>query len=394
MDVLTKIREEQLENTISGPVQTPGEALSDSPTSLEEGMVFETTGSTGSPKQIPCRNTDHVIGSMVEAFSLAGIEDDVILNLGAPLPHISAWGFRQAIDRLGGRSANQHFRDYQAVIEDGSASEVTTLIAAPSIARAIGGRIAEEYGPPTEVFPNLDRILGGADLVTAARRDVLHDLWGVETIRETYATTEFNAIATTVDETREKIPLLHRFVLEIIPDEHPDEIVDIREVTEETRGSILITAPDREAVDFTRYRIGDKVAVEPGDEIPRITVLGREDDSINLSGVFLYPAQIHEAVRETFGSGADWVARVSEREYPAVDFYIVDGKPRDADQFRARLFEQNSPVEQAYHDVGVIEYLDVHHVDTREEVPGLSSEGGMKQRNVVFDDSYTGEIAE
>lgn len=394
MDVLTKITEEQLENTVQGPVQTPEEALADAPADIEDGMLFETSGSTGSPKQVPCRNTDHVVESMAEAFSLAGLEDDVILSLGAPLPHISAWGFRQAIDRLGGRSANDHFRDYQTVIEDGAASEVTAVITAPSVGQAIGNQIEREYGPVSEVFPNLERIIGGADLVTEARRETLRDIWDVELVRETYATTEFNALAATVDDTRTQVPLLHRFILEIIPDDDSDDIVDIREVTEKRRGSVLVSAPGREAVDFTRYRIGDKIAVHPTDDIPRITVLGRADDSINLSGILVYPAQIHEAVGETFGRGTDWVARVSEREYPAVDFHIIGGERVTPERFREHLFERNKAVEQAYHEVGVIECLDVHYADSREEIPGVSSDGGMKTQHVVFDDSYQGGIRE
>lgn len=386
MDVYTKIRDEQLENTVTGPVQSPEDTLADVRTDVEDGMVFETSGSTGSPKQIPCRNTDDVIESLQDALCLVDVdEDDVFLNFGAPLPHISGWGLRKAMARIGGESANRHFREYETTIEDGMASEVTALITAPSVGRSIGAQIAETYGPPADVFPNLDLIVAGADLMTEAKRAALRDVWGAERIREIYATTEFYALAIAVDETRAMVPMLNRYVLEIIPDDAPDDIVDIREVTEETRGSILITAPDREAVDFTRYRIGDKITVHPTDDIPRITILGREDDSINLSGVLLYPAQIHEAVRETYGFEADWVARVSEQEYPAVDFHIIGGGPADPEQFRANLFQRNSAVKQAYREVGVIEYLDVHRAESREEIPGLSSADGMKKHHVVFE---------
>ncbi|MGM0591751.1 MAG: AMP-binding protein [Halobacteriota archaeon] len=393
MDVLKKIREEQLENAIHEPVQTPEEALADAPSDLQDGMVFETSGSTGSPKQIPCRNTDDVIESIRDALCLVDVDDDdVFLNLCAPLQHISSWGFRKAIERIGGESANRHFRDYETVIEDGVASEVTGLITAPNVGRAIGAEIAEAYGPPAEVFPNLELVVTGADLVTAARRAALRDVWGAERIREIYATTEFYALAIAVDETRAMVPMLNRYVLEIIPEDDPNEIVDVREVTEETRGSILISAPARTAVDFTRYRIGDTVAVHPGEDLPRITVLGREDDSINLSGALLYPAQIHEAVRETFGLEADWVARVSKQDYPAIDFHIIGGERGAAEEFRTNLFERNSPVKQAYNDVGVIEYLDVHYADGRAEIPGASVSEGMKTQHVVFDDSYTEDV--
>lgn len=388
MDLLTKIRENQIENTLNAPVQTPEEVLASVPDEVEGGMVFETSGRSGSPKRIPCTTLEHVLGLAEDALRLAGFEGDVALDLGAPLPHPTGWGLREVMPRLGGRAVNEHFNDFGTVIEDGSSSEVTALFGVPNVARAIGEAIAEDYGPPAEIFPNLESIGVAGDFLTPDRRETLLDLWGATTVREMYGAAEVLAVAGAVDDTRRLVPFLHKLVLEIIPNDDPDSIVDIRDVTEERRGSLLITDPAREAIDLTRYRIGDTVSVHPTGELPRITVLGREDDCINLSGALLYPSQIHETVGDTFGAGTDWVAKVSEHDYPSLDFYIVNGDG-DGDRFLETLLERNGPVREAYNDVGVIESLDVHHVSSRDAIPNASIEGGIKAQHVVFDDSYT-----
>jgi len=390
MDLLTRIREEQLENTLAGPV-TSDEVFEGAPEEIEGGMVFETSGRSGEPKRIPYADVEHVLGPISESLRLAGFSGHVALNLGAPLPHPTGWGLREAMERLGGRAANDHFRDVGTALEDGSPGEVTAVFGVPSVAEAVGREIAADHGPPSDLFPNVERIATAGDLLTENRRDTLRELWGADVIREIYGASEFMSIGAAVDDTRRLVPFVHRFVLEIVPDDDPDEIVDVRDVEGERRGSLLLSDPAREPVDLARYRIGDKVAVHEADGddgLPRLTVLGREDDSINLAGALLYPAQIHGAVREAFGPGVDWVVKASDREHPKLDFYIVGGDG-DSEAFLDALFERNVPVREAYRDVGVVERIDVHYPGSREEIPGLTVEEGIKSQHVVFDDSYT-----
>jgi phenylacetate-coenzyme A ligase PaaK-like adenylate-forming protein len=387
MDLLTRIRREQLENGLGGAPRTSEEVLASADYDVGDGMVFETSGRSGEAKRIPCAKPDHVLGLIEDALVLAGFEGDVAINLGAPLPHPTGWGFREAMERVGGRAVNDHFKDFQTVLEDGSPAEVTAIFGVPNVVRAVGEELAEAHGPPAELFPNVERIGTAGDLLTSNRREAIRELWGAAETREMYGTSEFMAVAGADDGTRQLVPFLHRFVLEIVPEDDPDSIVDIRDVDERRRGSLLITDPARTAVDLTRYQINDRVAVHPTGDVPRITFLGREDDSINLSGALLYPAQIHESIHETYGPDADWVAVVSDHGYPAVDFYVV-GSDGDPDRFVETLLERNGPVREAYRDVGVVDSLEVHQVDSRADVPGVSPEGGIKGQNVVFDDSY------
>jgi len=381
--MLSRIRDNQLENSIDAPIKTSEDVFAETPEELAEGIIFQTSGSTGEPKRVPYKNPEDAASTMGTLFRLTGLENEVALNLGAPRPHPTSWVFDAGMERVGGRTVNQNFTDYATVLEEGSPEEVTALITAPNPGIAIGQEIATEYGSPAELFPNLETIVAGGDLVTAARREKLCDVWGADAVREAYGTTECITLASDIDGTRKLVPHLHRFIIEIIPDDNPDEILDIREVSEPTRGSILITDPRREAVDLTRYKIGDKIEVTPTDDLPRITVLGREDNSLNLSGALLYPADIHDAVSETFGPDADWVIKAIEEEFPAVEFYIVGGDG-DEDAFLDSLFERNGAVKEAYHDVGAIEALNVRAVDTFEDVLRVVSDQRMKSQQMVF----------
>ncbi|QZA88033.1 AMP-binding protein [Salinarchaeum sp. IM2453] len=390
MDILTEIQENQLENTVNGPVQTSEDIFGDLPDDLDDGVVFETSGTTGDPTPVPHTNVDHAIESVVDVYRLVGLdENDSILNFGAPEPHISGWGVNKAIERYGCRSVNNHFEDYHQVFENEAAHEVTTLFTVPKIAEAVGEKIAAKRESPSELFPDLELIICGGQIVTQKSKERLKELWGADRVRDIYATTEVGIIASTNDDTRQSVPFLHRYILEIIPDDSSDEIIDIRNVSEKREGSLLITAPDREAADITRYRIGDKVAVHPRDGIPRISHLGREDNSIDISGALLYPAQLHVAVKNAYGTDADWVVRVSHEDYPALDVYVIDGDAQSNPEFRSQLYDQNDAIKLVYEEIGSLERLDIHHVDSREDIPGLSPDSGIKKEHVLFDDSYT-----
>jgi phenylacetate-coenzyme A ligase PaaK-like adenylate-forming protein len=194
--------------------------------------------------------------------------------------------------------------------------------------------------------------------------------------------------------------MLDKLVFEIIPDDDETETpVDIRKLTRQRTGSLLVSDPHREAFPFTRYRIGDIVTVLPeGNEIPRLRVLGREDDTINLGGAPLYEQQLQAAIEETYGTAIDdWTAVISRPEMkPAVDIYVVGGEPADESTFRTNLLAQSPPLKEAFGEVGegVIEYIRVHR-DRVDSVPNAVDDvdtdeinRDLKTNRIVFEDSY------
>lgn len=147
---------------------------------------------------------------------------------------------------------------------------------------------------------------------------------------------------------------------------------------------------------FTRYRIGDIVTVIPG-EIPRLNVMGREDDTINLGGAPLYEQQIHAAVIDTYGTNVDdWTAVVSRPDIkPAVDIYVVDERDgASKQQFRETLFEYSPPVREAYEEVGagIIDHIQVHETSSLDVITTQFDSNDLdrdvKANRIIFDDSY------
>jgi phenylacetate-coenzyme A ligase PaaK-like adenylate-forming protein len=371
----------------------------DAPT--DETLVFETSGTNGEPKRIPYAYSQLPAQKRHEAqaFELAGLRpDDVVMTLAAPLNGISGWASRSGSRELGAEVLNRSFKDYTHIIEWQEAAEVTALFATPLVAQSIGEEIAAEYGPPRELFPNLRLGCLFGDHLPPHLRTQLRQQWGFEELRSLYGSVEADVLAVGTDETQQLVPMLDKLVFEVIPDDDETETpVDIRKLTRQRTGSLLVSDPHRDAFPFTRYRIGDIVTVLPeGNEIPRLRVLGREDDTINFGGAPLYEQQLQATIEETYGTAIDdWTAVVSRPELkPAVDIYVAGGGPADESTFRTNLFAQSPPLKEAFGEVGdgVIEYMRVHRVDSVpnavDDVDTDEINRDLKTNRIVFEDSY------
>jgi phenylacetate-coenzyme A ligase PaaK-like adenylate-forming protein len=365
-----------------------------------EAKVFETSGTQGDVKRIPYAHSQLPEQRYHEAraFEMAGLEsDDVVMTLGAPLNSISGWASRSGSRELGAEVLNRSFDDYRQVIEWREADDVTATFATPLVAKAIGEEIEAEYGPPSEIFPNMRLGFMFGDLLPDHLRASLKRQWGFDELRSLYGSVEADVMAITVDETQQLVPMINKLVIEVLPEESANPTpVDIRDVTTETTGPVLISDPNRDLFSFTRYRIGDIVTVIPG-EIPRLKVMGREDDTINLGGAPLYEQQIHAAVLDTYGTNVDdWSAVVSRPDVkPAVDVYVVAERDQTSkEQFREHLFEYSPPVREACEEVGtgIIEHIQVHETSSLEVITtqfdSNDLDRDLKASRIIFDDSY------
>jgi phenylacetate-coenzyme A ligase PaaK-like adenylate-forming protein len=370
--------------------------------SIETGdaMIFETSGTQGHIKQIPYANSQLEDQKRYEAraFKMAGLRpDDVVMTLGAPLKGISGWASRSGSRKLGAEVLNRSFNDYEKVIDWREANDVTAIFATPLVAKSIGEKIAAEYGPPDRVFPNMRLGFLFGDLLPDHLRASLKNQWGFEELRSLYGSVEADVIAIAVDSTQELVPMIDKLTIEIIPESNENSTpVDIRDVTTEMIGPVLISDPSRDLFPFSRYRIGDIVRVTPG-EIPRLRVMGREDNTINLGGAPLYEQQLHTAMVETYGQEIDdWGVVVSRPDIrPAIDVYVVTDKEQiSEDKFRKCLFNHSPPVREAYNDVGngIIEYIQIHKIPSLETVTHEFNPDDInrdiKSNRIVFEDSY------
>lgn len=395
-DVTSLLGPLQASSRVSGrPVTTAEDLRARVPDQLGDALVFETAGSTGEPKRIPygAHEIMDFARSTATALRIAGLtEDDGVMNLFAPTPHISGWGYSVGAQQTGATVYNTDFTDFETILEQGNEAAITVVAATPSVGRSVGERITSEYGPPHKLFPNVRLVTSAAEPVTETLRSDIKQLWGADAVHDMYAAVETGIIAAASDGSRRMIPLLDRFVLEVLSDaeERPDP-VDIREFETETAGSLLVSDPDREKLPLFRYRVGDKVRVHPAGDVPRIEVLGREDNAINLGGALLYEMQLEQALRDTYGADMQaWKAFVSKdkRDQPTVRVYVVDGDLEEHDEeFRENLFRRNAPVEEAYEldIVGSLELVCVASLSDVEAAEGVTFDEDVTDDRIVFE---------
>ncbi len=379
MDFERRIAATQLPNTLGdAPVMTK-EDFAREAREASAPLRFATSQS-GVPA--PVATPTHVGRICADALRVAGLTtDDVHLNLAAPAPHASAWSANRGLARLGARSLNRNFTDWERPIEEGVASTATVVSSIPGKALDVADEVERSHGPPTEVFPSLDVGLFSGQLLRPGVRTELASRWGLETTREFYGSSEAFLVAAATDDSRRLVPLLNHHVLEIEVD---GDIVDVRDVETPTEGSILITDPARSAVTLQRYRQGDWVRVHPDDPLPRITPLGRSDDAIDLDGALLHPADLFDAIGEVFPDEPTTVVYVHDADPPTTVEVFVEGAvdPR-TDELHEALLARQPALGHAIGDAPG-ERIEVSPVADLGELSFLT-EDGLKSQLIVFE---------
>jgi len=374
---------------------------------FEEALVFESSGtSSGQPKRIPYGYEELQDQREHEAlaFEIGGLRPEhTVMTLGAPLPSISGWASRSGSRELGADVLNRSFNDYEKVIEWKENEDVNSTFATPLVIQQIGDDIEEEYGlKPKEIFPNIETGFMFGDLLPDNLRDQIKSQWGFEELRSLYGTVEADVVAIGEEKSDKLVPMLNKHVLEIRPyedGEYKDELIDIRELEEETVGSLVISDVDRNKIELDRYEIGDAVRIHP--ELPRMDVLGRIDETINLGGAPLHENTIHKALLDTYGEDLEeWKVHASRpgREAggsdsynPALDIYVAGDVEERPDEFLDNLFERSNPIKEAYQDVEIIEYIDIHQVESKVKLETRGSnelERDQKSNRIIFHPSY------
>lgn len=343
---VSDIADAQLANTLTDEAVLTPAAFAERASSANAPHQFSTTRS-GMPSVFA--SLDHVFRMCADALAVMGVgEEDVVLNLNAPRPHLSGVAARGGANTLGATVKNDHFEDYERVIEAGYASDVTVMTSIPSMATDLADEIEGAFADPIELFPRLALGLFGGEPLHPPQRRALRDRWGLDRTREYYGSSEVGLIAVGDDESRRLVPLLNHLIIEL---ELDDGIVDIRDITEPTTGSILLTDPNREAVRLIRYRQGDLVRVYPDDPIPRIEPIGRADDAINLDGALLHSNDLEAAAINAFGDHVSLHALVHDVDHPtSVTIYVADGERAQLSTFFDELWSKQPALAHAIGD--------------------------------------------
>ncbi len=343
MEILRRVAAEQRQNMLSDePITTP-EDFTEQAQSVDAEKTFATSRS-GTPA--PYDNLEKIAANCADAEALLGIQpEDTILNLLAGEPHLSGYAAVVGAESLGATILTEHAGQYEHVIEAGLAESVSVIISIPSLGVTLADEIASEFGDPASIFPNLRLGLFGGEMLTSGLRTELEDTWGIDETREFYGSSETGLLAGATDRSRRLVPLLNHFIIEL---EGEDSIIDIRAVTEPVEGSILITDPDRAAVDLIRYRQGDRIRVYPDDPLPRIEVMGRADNAVNLAGALIHPGDIHEAVEEVFGPEVLGIPAIDDDSATdALTVLVIGAEEERTDSLIATLHDRHGALAHA-----------------------------------------------
>lgn len=396
MQVISDILENQLENDL-GDVQTKKTLhnLDEEEVSKDENLTFATSGtSTGEPTRSPIsrENVEHYKQVNEQVFSLAGIDqEDVSLNLGAPLPHISGWAIREGMNKAASGTANSSYKDFFEIEEgpndilDVDPRDITAMVSLPRVALGAGESIEKSLGDPKEIFPNLRTGVFSGDVMNEQGRRDLRQIFGFENVIEGYASSELAGLAAVAtDESSEMIPLIDNFIFEIIPDpeyqeEYGTEPVDIREIEDEVIGDIAITDPYREPFDFTRYLIGDKMKAYPQDQsapkqdISTLEFMGRSREVLNFGGANVHEGQISSTLKELYGRPITWGVNKRESETSGgivVELYVEEPDVLEVEDFEENLTDYVPSMEEAYR-LDVVDELEVYDISSYDVEAGM-----------------------
>jgi phenylacetate-coenzyme A ligase PaaK-like adenylate-forming protein len=396
MEIIEEILEDQVEND-TGDVE-PTEtfhSLDEEEVSKEKYTSLATSGtSTGEPTWSPVmkENREHYREVNGEIFSLAGADtDDVALNLGAPLPHVSGWAIHEGMSRAASGTANSSYEDLFEIDDDlenileTAPKDVKTMVSLPRVALGTGESIQEVFGDPEEIFPNLQTGVFSGDIVDDQTRRELKDMFGFERVIEGYASSELAGLAAVaIDETSQMVPLIDNFIFEIIPDpeyrdEYGSEPVDIREVDQPVIGNLVITDPFRESFDFTRYQIGDKMKAypqgqsAPNQDIVTLEFMGRSGEVLNFGGANVHEDQISSTLQNLYGSPVSWGVNKRESENSegiVVELYVENPDLLEAEGFEKNLADYVPSMEEAYKldVVDKLEFYDIESYDMEDDM--------------------------
>ena len=309
----------------------------------------------------------HVADISATALTVMGCgPDDAVLNLLAPRPHLSGVAAKKGARTLGTTMHNLHFNDFIKVIEEGHGGNITIVTSIPSIVLQKGREIAQGYGEVPQVFPNLKRAFLGGEPVRSMHRTATKTMWGVDSVHEFYGSSEVSLIAVGPDESRRLVPLLNHLIIELYDGE---QIIDIRDIETIQTGELLITDPNREAINLCRYRQGDRIRVYPDPDIPRIEPLGRADDAIDLDGALVHPTDLFDAIEAADLTVEESYVDVEDKEYPTtLTIYATTNGTFDDQAFKNTLLDANPALVNVIED-DTQSRIDVKLVNSSSEIP-------------------------
>jgi phenylacetate-coenzyme A ligase PaaK-like adenylate-forming protein len=295
---------------------------------------FQTSGTSGQAKRIPfsAEDLERQAAHEARSFAVAGLRAaDRVLTLASPPPSLSAWATIHGSERLGATLVNSSYVDFDAPVDRGGADAATFVFGTPLMLEMIGETCVEVWGSVAAAFPNVRRGILYGDLLPAPLERRLRALWEID-VRLLYGSVEADVIAIGCpDGDRTMHVMSEKVIVELLPEPRvrpgaaeatEADLVNAADVAPGTRGEVVVSDLKRDLLPLIRYRTGDMVEVSRGRCAcgrtgPRLRVLGRRPNVIDLGGELLHEIQLHEAVERALGPAwDDWSARISDNAGP------------------------------------------------------------------------------
>ncbi|MGB2711201.1 MAG: GH3 auxin-responsive promoter family protein [Conexibacter sp.] len=295
---------------------------------------FQTSGTSGHAKRIPFSEMDleRQIEHEARSFAIAGLTPaDHVLTLASPPPSLSAWATVHGSERLGATLVNSSYVDFDVPVERGYAATATFVFGTPLMLEMIGETCVEAWGSVPAAFPNVRAGILYGDLLPAPLERRLRALWDID-VRLLYGSVEADVIAISCpDGDRTMHVMSEQVIVELLPEQRVRpgagdatvaELVPVADVPTGSRGEVVVSDLGRELLPLIRYRTGDMVEIVQGlcacgRDGPRLRVLGRRANIVELGGRPLHELELHEVVEEALGrQWDDWSAQVSDNAGP------------------------------------------------------------------------------
>ncbi|MGQ4267000.1 phenylacetate--CoA ligase family protein [Nocardiopsis changdeensis] len=188
------------------------------------------------------------------------------------------------------RSTAMTYRRVLGLLRD---LEVTVAAALPTEPLLWAACARETGGSPREHAPHLRTLIATGEPLSDARRNRIGELWGCDVV-VSYGNSECgSSLAGECPE-----GTLHLWADRYLP-----EVLDpaTGRTTREGNGRLVVTTLYREAMPLVRYDTGDAVELSYGEcpcgwALPRIRVLGRWDQGVEVGGRTVFGSQVEEVV--------------------------------------------------------------------------------------------------
>jgi phenylacetate-coenzyme A ligase PaaK-like adenylate-forming protein len=294
---------------------------------------------------------------------------------------------------------NTSYVDFDAPIAASESRRATFVFGTPLMLEMIGEMCVDGWGSVAAVYPNVRAGILYGDLLPPALERRVKRLWNLD-IRFLYGSVEADVIAMSCPGGGDALHVMdEKIIVELLPEssvraDSPtpsgSELISLAEATTGARGEVVVSDLYRDHLPLIRYRTGDMVEVASGKcacgrRGPRLRVLGRRANMIELGGRVLHEIEIHHALERALKTGwQDWSAEIKDNSTAQAKMSLTVEAAGDPGAAEAQaIYAELMACEALALQRTPQETLQVRFVGPRPS-QGLSGTGDVKAQRLSF----------